>query len=166
MLTRLGATPATTSVYAQWTEAVKALLIDRWGDDWRVHGGPSVIPWNVPPLMQAYIGKPAAMFDNVTYTELANSGMIDMKRPQVASNNGRVVFVLAPPAVIAAAPQTMTPVQAAANAIFTAGDIAADAAGLPSLADVSDSLKDIGRQVLIGVGVALGVAFVISRMRK
>lgn len=162
MLTRLGATP-TASVYAQWTDAVKALLIDRWGDDWRVHGGPSVIPWNVPPLMQQYIGKPAAMFDNQTYVELANGGAIDMNRPQVASNNGKVVFVLAPPAVIAAAPPTMTAAQAAANAIFTYGDMAADAAGLPSLNSIENALKGVGREILVGIGVTLAVAYLLKR---
>jgi hypothetical protein len=123
------------------------------------------MPSNVPPLMQPYVGKPAAMYDNDTYVELANTGHIDMTSPQVASNSGKVVFVLAPPAVIAAAPQTMTTAQRVANAVFTTGDIAADAAGLPSLAGVQDFLKGVGREVLIGVAVTAAVAYFLKRKR-
>lgn len=147
------------SAFTQWVEETKALLQQLHGDDWRVHGGPVVMPSNVPPSMQRYVGQPAAMFDNATYVELANSGLLDMRAPQVASNSGKVVFVLAPAAVIASAPKTMTAVQALANTVFTAGDIAADAVGLP---EAFDFVKSIGKEVLVGVGVALGVALALK----
>lgn len=163
----LGDVPtAATDSYVAWTERVKSLLIDRYGDDWRIHGGPVVMPSNVPPTMQRYVGQPAAMFDNDTYVALGNAGYIDINRPQVASNSGKVVFVLAPPDAIAAAPKTMTAAQRIANTVFTAGDITADAIGLPSLDAIEGAIKGIGREVLIGIGVTIGVALVLKSMRK
>lgn len=167
MLTRyaLGDAPVVTA-YTTWTQNVQALLQSLYSDGWRQHGAAVVMPSNVPPSMQQYVGQPAAMFDNDTYTALANGGYLDMTRPQVASTSGKVVFVLAPPDVIAAAPPTMTTAQRIANAAFTAGDVAADAAGLPSLSSIQDFLSSVGKEVVIGVGVAIAVGVVLRRMRK
>jgi predicted amino acid dehydrogenase len=155
-----------SAVYDAWVTNTKAPLIDMWGDAWRVHGGAVVMPSNVPPSMQKYAGQPAAMYDNETYVELGNAGWIDMRAPQVASNNGRVVYVLAPPEVIAAAPQTMTNLQRVANAVFTAGDIGADVVGLPSLTGIEDFLKGAGKQILTGAIVAIGVTYLTKRLLK
>jgi hypothetical protein len=55
-----------------------------------------------------------------------------------ATANNQYIYVLAPDDVAADAPKTMTTIQQrSANAIFTTGDRAADAAGLPSLNAVS-----------------------------
>ena len=155
---------AGTVAYDEWAASVKAALQDLYGDTWQQHGHVATIPDNVPPLMQQYVGQAAAVFDNVTYVELANSGRIDMSRPQVASNNGQVVFVLAPVGAIASQPPTMTLGQRAANAIFTAGDIAADAVGLPSLNKIEDTLKDIGKEIVIGAAVAVGVGLLLKHL--
>lgn len=160
---RMGDTP--TDAYTTWTAQIKALLQSVYGDQWRAHGAAVVMPSNVPPGMQAYVGQPAAMFDNLTYTTLANAGYIDINSPQVASNSGQVVFVLAPPAVIAAAPQTMTDAQRVANAVFTAGDVAAGAVGLPALADIESFITGLGKEVVIGVAVTVGVGLVLRHMR-
>lgn len=157
---------ATVNAYTAWVADVKALLHELYGDAWRLHGGPVVMPSNVPPSMQQYVGQPAAMFDNETYTALANGGYLDMSRPQVASNSGKAVFVLALPGVIAAAPPTMTTTQRIANAVFTTGDVAAEAAGLPSLAGVENFIKGLGKEVLVGVVVAVGVGIALKRMGR
>lgn len=170
MLTRhfaLGETPPPRNAFDAWTNDVKRLLINEYGDaNWRTHGGPVVMPSNVPPSMQQYVGKPAAVFDNATYVAFGNDGLIDMSRPQVASNSGQYVFVLAPDAAINAAPRTMTATQSLANSLFTHGDQLADAAGLPSLDTLEKGLKGIGKDILIGAIVTVGVAFVVNRVIK
>src|SRR4051794_31362789 len=109
MLTRyaLGETPAVTA-FTQWRDAVRAALVSLYGDAWASHGAATTLPANVPDMMRQYIGQPAARLDNATYVALGNAGRIDMSRPQVASNDGRSVYVLAPVAAVAAAPHTMT----------------------------------------------------------
>lgn len=167
MLTRyaLADTPEVTP-FTLWRDAVIAALQDLYGDAWRAHGMATTIPANVPQSMQQYVGQAAAQFDNATYVALANAGRIDMSRPQVASNNGQVVYVLAPPAVVATMPHTMTAVERATNAIFTAADNAADTVGLPSLDGIENFLKGMGREVLIGVGVTLAVALVLNTRKR
>jgi hypothetical protein len=128
-------------------------------------GTATVLPDNVPSSLQRYAGQPAARYSNALYTSLFNAGQIDPNAPQVASNSGQYVYVVAPPDVVAAAPPTMTTLQRAENAIFTAGDVAAGAVGMPSLEGIQNFLKDTGKQILIGVGVALGVAYLVRRRR-
>jgi hypothetical protein len=140
--------------YASWTAEVQ-----------RDGGTATVLPSNVPGALQTYAGLPAARYSNALYTSLFNAGQIDPGAPQVASNSGQYVYVVAPSDVIATAPQTMTAVQRAENAIFTGGDIAAGAVGLPSLTGIESFLKDTGKQILIGVGVTLAAAYLLRRRR-
>ena len=135
-----------------------------WAAQVKADGGvATVLPPSVPDPLQAYVGQPAARYSNALYATLFNAGQIDPSTPQVAAVNGAYVYVLAPFDVATSAPHTMTLAERAENAVFTAGDAAANAAGLPSLADISDFLKDMGKQVVVGVGVTLAIAYFLRR---
>jgi len=134
-------TPAITledypPVYAAWVTTVKAL-----------GGVATVWPPNIPPAANA--GKPAARFDAQRYGQLANAGKILPSASQTAK--GAFAWVLAPAAVIAAAPGlssiTATEEEGLKQSLW-------ERWGLPDLGTY-------GRYVAIGAGVVIvgGLAY-------
>lgn len=151
---RLGDAPPFQS-YADWLAWVQS-----------VGGAAVTLPSNVPASLLPYAGQPAARYDNATYTSLFNAGNIDLGAPQVASASGAFVYVVAPQNVWAGAPQLMTAAQALENKIFNGADNLANDLHLPTLKDTEDWLKGIGKEVAIGVAVAVGVALVLKRLTR
>jgi hypothetical protein len=56
----------------------------------------------------------------------------------------------------------MTTAESIANTVYSYEDQAANAVGLGALGDFA---KDLGKQILIGAGVALGVAILLKRSK-
>lgn len=141
--------------YQEWYAAVK-----------RLGGAPVTLPDNVPDMMRQYSGRPAARYDAATYANLFNAGQIDANTPQVMSNTNAYAYVVAPPSAWQGAPQLMTRLQQIENAVFTGGDIAADAIGLPSLNSIENFLKGAGRDILVGIAVTAGVSLLVKKFMK
>lgn len=141
--------------YASWLAQVQA------------QGGQAVtLPTNVPAALQAYVGQPAARYSNAQYAALWNAGRIDPNAPQVAANSGAYVYVLAPSSAWTGAPHTMTTGETITNAVFSAGDDAADAVGLGgTLSGITNFLHDVGYQVAVGLAVTAAVAYLLKRKR-
>jgi hypothetical protein len=137
--------------YAQWVALVK-----------QEGGTATTIPANVPDDFQQWVGYPAARYSGTMYATLANAGQIDANAPTVASNSGSYVYVVAPQDVWTTAPHTMTTAESIANTVYSYEDQAANAVGLGALGDFA---KDLGKQILIGAGVALGVAILLKRSK-
>lgn len=130
-------------------------------------GGVAVtVPANVPSALQAYVGQPAARYTNAQYAALWNAGRIDPNAPQVAANNGQYVYVVAPASAWTGAPHTMTTGERVANAVYSAGDEAADAVGLGgTLEGIQNFLHDVGYQVAVGLAVTVALALLLKRKR-
>lgn len=101
-------------------------------------------------------GQPAARFDNATYAAEFNAGALPAGVGTQAAPNGQYVYVLGStmggatvPA--GAPPNSLTLAQQIENEAFVAGDEAASAAGLPSLAAIEAAAKKYA--LLAGVGV-------------
>jgi hypothetical protein len=114
-------------------------------------------------------GRSAAAFPAATYVQLYNGGHLPTDGTQ-ASGNNQTVYVLASAMtgsseVDDTAPHTMTAGESVENATFTALDSGADALGLPSLSGIESFLTGIGRDILVGVAVAVAVAYVARRRR-
>jgi hypothetical protein len=134
------------------------------------------VPSNVSAA-KPYVGAVAVYYANADYVYLSNAGMIDLSLPEFSAPSGAGVFVVAPSAVqqspevnwspspYGTVTQTPSMLDRLENTVFTAGDQAANAVGLPSLDDFENFLKDTGKQILIGVVVTAGVAYLIRRNR-
>jgi hypothetical protein len=150
-----------------WSASIDAQLQGLYGDSWQTHGAATNLPSSAAVgTMAQYAGRPAARYDVTTYATLFNAGQIDTTAPQVTNPTGSLVYVMAPTSTWATAPHTMTTSESVENAIFTTGDQAAGALGLPSLASIESFLTSIGRDVLIGVAVAVAGAYIIKRLTK
>lgn len=144
--------------YPTWVVMVKAEggvptfipTVDQW-------------PGGLPVTFQPYAGLPAARYSGTMYAALYNAGQIDPNAPTTSTTGGQYVYVVAPPDVADTAPQTMSVFQSIENTVFGAGDTAAAAVGLPSLTGIEQFLKDTGKEILIGVGVTLAVAYLAHR---
>lgn len=136
--------------FAEWVASVKAL-----------GGVPTTLPANVPDMMQPYVGAPAARYTNAVYVARSNDGQIDPNAPTVAANNGAYVYVVASED-ITGIPHTMTTAERIENAVFSTGDAAASAVGLDKF---TSFLGDIGKQIVVGAAVAIGVAVLLKRKR-
>ncbi len=147
--------------YAQWYANAQAQRASYGGSDSVVV---STFPSNAPGGYDVFGGMPAVRYSNDAYGYFFNTGGIDPNAPQVASNSGQYVYVVAPQSAADGAPQLMTAWQRFLNASFSAGDTAADAVGLGGSLDAfSNFLKDIGKEVLIGVTVAGLIAYLLKR---
>jgi hypothetical protein len=113
-----------------------------------VNGVVTAWPFN-SGLYARYYGKPAARFDAATYVAVSNRGAMLASDAQQASADNKYVYVLAPQSAWAGAPQTMGAGGSFLNAIFGAGDTAADKLGLPSLAGIENFLKSLGADALL-----------------
>lgn len=107
-----------------------------------------------------FANAPAARYSANKYAELTNDGVLGPNDPAIDGGNG-YVYVLAPSSVIGAAPHLMTGYETVQNALFTAGDEAADAVGLPSLGSIENILK-----VTIGAAVIVAVLGVMHEVNK
>ena len=134
--------------YAQWAALVK-----------QEGGVVTTIPANVPDAFQQYVGFPAARYSGTMYATLTNAGQINPNAPAVASNSGAYIYVVAP-SDTTDVPHTMTWFESLQNTAFTYEDQAQQALGLNALGDFA---KDLGKQILIGAGVAIGVAILLKR---
>lgn len=101
-----------------------------------------------------FANAPAARYSASKYVELQNDGILGVNDVAVDGGNG-YIYVLAPSSVIGAAPHTMTSFESAQNDVFTAGDAAAGALGLPSLDNVESILKVTGIAILGIIAVGL-----------
>ncbi len=135
-------TPGAGQAYVDWTVDVKA-------------AGGVATAW---PFADDYQGGAAARYPAATYAQLYNAGAIDPTAPQQATPNNSWVYVLASRDVQLAAPATMTAAQRAANALFTMGDSAADAIGLPSLEGIENVLDNVKTLAIVAGAVLLVVA--------
>ena len=136
--------------YATWVAQIQA-----------EGGTATALPFDLPFAPKGVV---AARYPVVLYVQLFNAGQIDPNAPQATTANGQYVYVAAP-ADLTNVPATMTLLQRIENTVFTEGDAAAGAVGLPSLDSIQNFLKDTGKQILIGVGVTLAVAYLIRRKR-
>ena len=134
--------------YAQWAALVK-----------QEGGVVTTIPANVPDAFQQYVGFPAARYSGAMYATLANAGQIDPNAPTVASNSGAYIYVVAP-SDTTGVPSTMSWFDSMLNTAYTYEDKAQESLGLNALGDFA---KDLGKQILIGAGVAVGVAILLKR---
>ena len=134
--------------YAQWVALVK-----------QEGGVATTVPSNVPDSFQQYAGFPAARYSGALYAALANAGQIDATAPTVASNSGAYIYVVAP-SDTTGVPSTMSWFDRMLNTAFSYEDQAQQALGLNALGDFA---KDLGKQILIGAGVAIGVAILLKR---
>lgn len=134
--------------YSSWVASVQA-----------EGGTATTLPFDIP---FASAGVPAARYTNALYASLFNAGQIDPNAPQSAAPNGQYVYVAAP-FDLTNVPPTMTAFQRAENAVFSTGDSAASALGLPSLNSIQDFLTNTGKEILVGVGVAFAVAYLSRR---
>lgn len=151
-------------LYSEWTDQVTQPLVAMYGDQWRVHGAATTLPLNAAiGDLAPFAGQPAAQYDNATYTALFNAGEIDPNAPTVTAPSGKTVYVVAPK--LEDVPTTMGAWDRFLNAAFTVENKATDALGLPSADTITNFLKDMGKQILIGAGVTLGVAYLLRRRR-
>lgn len=134
--------------YAQWVALVK-----------QEGGVATTVPSNVPDSFQQYAGFPAARYSGALYASLVSAGQIDPNAPTVASNSGAYIYVVAP-SDTTDVPHTMTWYESLANTLYSYEDQAQQALGLNALGDFA---KDVGKQILIGAGVAIGVAILLRR---
>jgi hypothetical protein len=138
--------------YTDWYNSVKAM-------------NGRVTTW---PFQDDYNGQPAAYFSNAVYVQNFNAGLLPTGVGTQSDNAGQGVYVLgtamAGNDVLAGAPATMTTAQQVENAVFTAGDTAAAAAGLPSLSSIESFLTGLGKSALIyGVIAVAGYAYLNRR---
>ena len=120
--------------------------------------GGSAVVWPFRTGIYAmFYGQPAGKFAPIPYTNAANSGGFDVTRPQQGTANNEWFYVLAPAAAIADAPHSMSTLQKIANAVFTAGDTAATAIGLPSLAGLES--------VVYGVAAIAGLLLAVEVLK-
>jgi hypothetical protein len=121
--------------------------------------------WGEPALRLPMIsGIDSALYSFV----LAQTGSELQQDDVRLANSGQYLYVLAQGmtngmGVVSTAPQTMTETQRLANAAFSVADQAADAVGLPSLQGVEDFLKGVGRDLAVGVGVTVLVAYILRK---
>jgi hypothetical protein len=134
-----------------------------WRDDVHALGGVATT-W---PFAGNDFGRPAARLSAAAYIAAFNGGLLPTGEGTQASANGQTFYVLAAAmtgsdAVDGSAPHTMGVVERATNAAFTAGDVAAGAAGLPSLKDLQDSIT----RGLLWVGGAVVAVYVLGQMAR
>lgn len=147
------------------TTTIRTYDYATWYADTKRAGGVPV-SWPFSSGMYAqYYGRPAAKFSAVGYSQAANAGAIVASTPTQTDGKSTVVYVLAPSSAWKGAPQTMGKGQSFLNALFTTGDRAADAAGLPSLVSVENFLKSLGKDALLIVAVG-GVAWYLLNRKR
>jgi hypothetical protein len=134
-----------------------------WRDDVHALGGVAVT-W---PFQGSDYGRPAAKFAGGAYVAAFNGGLLPTGAGTQASADGRTFYVLAEAmtgsdAVDASAPHTMTTWERAKNAAFVTGDEAADAAGLPSL----DSIEQTITRGLMLAGGALVAVYLLGQFAR
>lgn len=131
--------------FATWVAATKSM------------GG---VPTTWPVADDAY-GQPAARFTREAYASAQLSGVILGIEVTHDTTNGDYVYVLYPH--VTGTPHTMTALESFENTVFTEGDDAADALGLPTLEGLSHGLKVLG---MIGLGVAtIGLIVYAGKIR-
>lgn len=134
-------------VYSDWDSQVRAL-------------GGTATTWPFSTgIYGKYHGLSAARFTGVQYATLGNAGKIDVTAPAQATTNNQYIYVLAPDSVQQASPKTMSLWQRIQNAVFTGGDTAATAIGLPSLSGIENTLKGLGGVALLALVVGGAVMF-------
>ena len=109
-----------------------------------------------------YYGLTAAAFPAASYAVAANARQIDATQPTQATANNQTIYVLAPANVQNASPKTASLWSRITNAVFTTGDRAAGAIGLPSLDSITNALKGAGTLAVVGIGLIL----FLNRRRK
>jgi hypothetical protein len=124
------------------------------------------------PFAGVHQGETAVRFTGADFAALANAHQLPMTAGAVqASGSNQYVYVLAQAItgdtrVVETQPHTMTRIESIANAVYSAGDAAADKLGLPTLAGIEDWLKGIGRDVLVGVAVTAIVGVLVHKALK
>lgn len=138
--------------FAEWVATVRA-----------VGGTPTAWPFSTGLYANLY-GRPAARYTTQQYATLANAGRLpDVQQPMETTPNNKFIYVVANKAVADDAPTTMNWIQRAANEAFSAGDTAAAAIGLPSLATIENFLKSAGEDILVLVAVGGLAWYLINR---
>jgi hypothetical protein len=137
--------------FADWITFVKSL-----------GGVATTWPFNTG-IYGRYFKFSAARYPAATYAAGANAGQIDTTQPTQTTADSSYVYVLAPDSVQKAAPQTMSLWQSLQNTVFTRGDQAANAVGLPSLTSIENMLK--GGLGLVAVAAIVGGAILLRRRR-
>lgn len=143
--------------FSDWSASIRALVPNP------LNGGPTTWPFKAG-IYGKYFGRPAARFDIATYVRLGNTGKIARTGVQQITDSGQWAYVLAPDAAASAAPHVMTTTERLTTEALVRGDQVADALHLPSLADLENALKSIGRDALIVLAVG-GVAWYLVRRR-
>jgi hypothetical protein len=160
---------------ATWSAALTGPAFQAWQQSINAQQAPgdllSAAAVTLPPnlgigALAGYVGAPAARYSASNYVALANSGAIDTSAPTITSADNQYVYVLAPASVIGSAPHTMTTFESLQNDVFTAGDEAAGALGLPTLADVESFLTDAGKQIVMGLLVTGAIAYFLKRRKR
>ncbi len=141
-------------IYTDWTTLVHSL-------------GGVATTW--PFSDDGHMGEPAARFSVAQYTTVFNAGHLPTGSGTRTNNTGQWVYVLGEAMtgnrqVVETSPHTMTAAERLANATFAHLDDAADAAGLPSLDNIENTIKDIGKTVLVGVAVTLLVSHFVRKI--
>lgn len=154
------------NAYEQWLANLKATMQalgyrtisdPRWAAAW----------W---PFQDDHFGEPAARFSPDAYVAVYNAGYLPSGEGTQENTARTWIYVLASAMtgnndVVQDAPtHTMTFTERATNALFVAGDTAAEAAGLPSLAGIESGLKTAG-YVVLGLA-ALAVVSFFGRGRR
>lgn len=139
--------------FTTWTTAV-----------YRMGGVPTTWP---PQAGQGHVGEPAAQFSPDAYVAAYNAGELPSGAGTWQSAGG-TIYVLGQAMtggtnVVVTSPHTMTLAERTLNAAFVAGDQAAGAIGLPSLASIQKSLTVTLAYV---VGAAVLFAIITSRRRN
>ena len=140
--------------YTDWAVAVKQLggTVANW-------------PFNTG-LYASLFGRPAARFTRDRYITASRSPLLNFNAP-TQPNAAQTYFYVLAPAAVAASPQahTMTTTEQIQNTIFTKGDQAADALGLPSLKGIEDFIKSLGADALLIGGVIVLAWWMLNRRR-
>lgn len=155
------------NAYDQWLANLRAVMSGlgfrsiadpRWAAAW----------W---PFQDDHFGEPAARFSPDAYVTVYNSGNLPSGEGTQENKAGTWIYVLASAMtgnddVVRDAPtHTMTLTERAANAVFTAGDVAAEATGLPSLSSIESGLKTAG-YVVVGLAALAAYAMFFRRGRS
>lgn len=122
--------------YATWIALIKAA------------GG---VPTTWPYRDTGTYGAPAARFTSDLYAQAQLGGVLSGHETSEPTSNGDYIYVLF--ADVTGQPHVMTSFESAENAVFTAGDDAADALGLPSLTGLESALTTalwVGGVVVVG----------------
>lgn len=140
------------------------------------NAGPALprVNWVVTawPFSDAHKGETAVRFAPASYAALANAHLLPSVAGGVqATARNDAIYVLAQAItgdtrVIETQPHTMTRIESLENTIFSTGDTIADKLGLPSLDSLEKWLKDVGRDVAIGVVVLAVVGVLVHKALK